>query len=306
MKAKLLLPIILISIMVSFVKAQDPCIKRTWKESYKTSWLLNDGGNQSKHIMHWMEYLAVRPDGMTATVTGWDEGGSNVTVFKADGNIQSIPAGSGTGGWGRSSLIGVALDNQFTYQLLSQNGCDGANSLKNANGLPQYPSQCGDAYTWKTVRRYNISNGGPAAFPKGYGYMGDMLIVHSGPGDLKGIALLKNELFVADESGDSVKVYNKTTMDSKPLRKFKFAGGIGQLSPDNKGGMWMLQSSAKQIVRFDVVTGNLSGQKITFPDEVVPSAFFVDTIANRILVADNGIKQQIRKVTNYTRFQAFN
>lgn len=291
-------------LVVNNAQAQDPCIQRSWKEPYKTSWLLNDGGNQAKHIMHWMEYLAVRPDGMTATVTAWDEGGSNVTVFKNDGNIQSIPVGSGTGGWGRGSMIGVALDNEYTYQLLSQNGCDGGNTSLNVNGLPQYP-MCGDAYTWKTVRRYKISNGGPAPFSKGYGYMGDMLIVHSGPGDLKGIALLKNELFVADESGDSVKVYNKTTMDSKPLRKFRFKDGIGQLSPDNAGGMWMLQPKAKQIVRFDIATGNLLGQKITFPNDVVPSTFFVDTVANRILVADNGINQNIRIYTDITGSPAF-
>lgn len=276
--------------------AQDPCIKRTWQQPYRTSWLLNDGGRQTTHIMHWMEYLAVHPNGTTASVTGWEEGGSNVMVFNHDGSIKSIPSGSGTGGWGRNSMIGVAIDDQYTYQLLSQSGCDGGNSSKNSNGLPQYPA-CGNEYTWKTVRRYNISTGGPAPFAKGYGFMGDMLVVHSGPGDLKGIALLKNELFVADEAGDSVKVYNKTTMDSKPLRKFKFSGGIGHLSPDNKGGMWMLQPKLKQIIRFDVSTGTLMAQKITFPEAVVPSAFFVDTIAGRILVADNGVDQNIKIYT---------
>ena len=288
--------VFLLTLLILKVHAQDPCIQRTWKESYRTSWLLNDGGNQASHIMHWMEYLAVRPDGVTATVTGWDEGGSNVTVFNPQGNIQSVPTGSGTGGYGRGSMIGVALDEKYTYQLLSQNGCDGANSSKNTNGLPQYPA-CGDNYTWQTVRRYNIVNGAPAPFAKGYGYTGDMLIVHSGNGDLKGIAILKNEIFVADESGDSVKVYNKLTMDSKPLRKFKFADGIGQLSPDNQGGMWMLQPN-KQIVRFDTKTGSLLAQKITFPEEVVATTFFVDTIANRILVADNGINQNIRIYTD--------
>lgn len=288
----------IISLLIIVIKAQaqDPCIQRSWKEPYKTSWLLNDGGNQAKHVMHSMEYLAVRPDGVTATVCAWDEGGSNVTVFNTAGNIQSIPVGSGTGGWGRMSMVGVALDGQYTYQLLSQNGCDGANTNLNTNGLPQFPA-CGDAYTWKTVRRYNISTGGPAPFPKGYGYMGDMLIVHAGAGDLKGIAILGNELFVADESGDSVKVYNKTSMDSQALRKFKFANGIGQLSPDNLGGMWMLQPNTRKIIRFDITTGDILEQEITFPDEVVPSAFFVDTIASRILVADNGINQNIRIYT---------
>ena len=294
----------LFTIFVLQINAQNPCVKSTWKEPYKTSWLLNDGGNQAKHVMHWMEYLFVRPDGVTATVTGWDEGGSNVTVFNTSGNIQSVPEGSGTGGWGRMSMIGVALDDKYTYQLLSQHGCDGANSSNNANKLPQYPA-CGDSYTWKTVRRYNVLTGKSAPFPKGYGFAGDMLIVHSGTGDLKGIAILKNEIFVADESGDSVKVYNKTTMDSKPLRKFKFEGGIGQLSPDNKGGMWMLQSKTKQIIRFDIASGIPSSQSISFPEEVVATTFFVDTIANRILVADNGINQNIRIYTDISGTPAF-
>ncbi len=295
--------VILLILLILKIHAQNPCIQRTWKESYQTSWLLNDGGNQASHIMHWMEYLAVRPDGVTATVTGWDEGGSNVTVFNPQGNIQNVPTNSGTGCYGRGSMIGVALDEKYTYQLLSQNGCDGANSSKNTNGLPQYPT-CGDEFIWQTVRRYSVLTGAPAAFPKGYGFAGDMLIVHSGNGELKGIAILKNELFLADESGDSVKVYNKLTMDSKPLRKFKFAEGIGQLSPDNQGGMWMLQPN-KQIVRFDIKTGSLLEQKITFPEEVVPSTFFVDTIANRILVADYGINQNIRIYTDINNTPVF-
>jgi len=243
-----------------------------------------------------MGYLAVNPDGTTATVTSWDEGGSNVMVFKKDGSIQSAPRESGTGSWGRMSMIGVALDSQFTYQLLTQDGCSGNNTLLNSNKLPQYPA-CGDNFTWKTIRRYNLLTGAPAPFSLGYGFMGDMLLVHSGAGDLKGISIYKNELFVSDESGDSVRVYNKTTMSSVPLRKFKFEGGIGQLSPDNTGGMWMLQANLNKIICFNRSTGVISGQPITFPSGVVPSAFFVDTLANRILVADNGINQNIRIYT---------
>jgi hypothetical protein len=277
------------------VKGQDPCIQRKWKTPYTASWIANDGGTQATHVQHWMEYLTVRPDGTVATVAGWDEGGSNVTIFK-DGQIIGIPTGSGTGGWGRNSMDGVAMDDQYLYHLQSQSGCDGATNTLNANKLPQYPG-CGDSLTWRTVRRYKL-NGQPAPFSKGYGYMGDMLVVNSSAANLTGIAIYKNEIFVADAKNDSVKVYDKTTMASLPLRNFHFTDGIGQLSADNKGCIWMLQNSLKKIIRFSITNGTIQSQEIAFPAEVEPSTFFVDTIQNRILVADNGINQNIRIYTD--------
>jgi hypothetical protein len=286
----------LILIAAATGKSQDPCITREWTNSYTTSWIANDGGTQETHAQHWIDYMFVRPDGTLATVCEWDEGGSNVIVYK-EGAIVSIPEGSGTGGWGRMSMIGVAMDDQYLYHLQSQHGCDGANSNNNLNGLPQYPP-CGDEYTWRTVRRYHIATGGSASFSNGYGYMGDMLLVRSGSGNLVGIAILGNELFVADPAGDSIRVYDKTSLSSVPVRKFKMSGGVGQLSPDNQGGIWMLQSSLKRLVRFSPVNGDFLPQQIVFPDSVVASAFFVDTVSSRILVADNGISQQIKIYTD--------
>ncbi len=291
MKTRIIPVLLLVSSFSGF--AQDPCISRTWKNSYLTSWLLNDGGVQANHIQHTMDNIFVRSDGMVATVTGWDEGGSNVIAFSPDGKIKSIPEGSGTGGYGRMSMTGVVLDKNYIYQLLSQNGCDGAVTAKNRNNLPQYP-KCGDQYTWKTVRRYNISNGLSAPFSNGYGYKGDMLIVHSGIGDLNGIAIIGDNLIVSDERGDTIRVYNKNTLSSVPEYKYHINGGVGQLSPDNHGCLWMLQPETKKIIRFNRINGDLQSQEITFPDSVIPSAFFVDTLRNRILVADNGITQNIR------------
>lgn len=274
------------------VKSQDPCVERNWKTPYTTSWIANDGGTQAKHAQHTIEYLSVRADGTVATSCGWDEGGSNVIVYK-NGQIVSVPEGSGTGGWGRMSMAQAAMDDKYVYHLQSQNGCDGANTSNNANKLPQYP-QCGDDFTWKTVRRYAITNGMSAPFASGYGYKGDMLLVHAGTGDLIGIAIKGNELFVADAKGDSVKVYDKSMMNPKPIRRFKMIGGVGQMAVDNQGCVWMLQQKLQKLVRFSAATGEVKAQQIVFKNPMVASTFCVDTVRNQILVADNGIDQNIK------------
>ena len=143
--------------------------------NYTTSWIGNDGGWEEVHIPHDMLNMFVSDDGTVATICGWDEGGTNVGVFK-DGKLISRPEGSGTGGWGRFSGSAVALDDNYVYQLLSQHGCDGGNSDLNINGLPQFPP-CDEKYEWKTIRRYDIKTGLGAPFKGGYGYKGDMLVV---------------------------------------------------------------------------------------------------------------------------------
>lgn len=142
---------------------------------YTTAWIANDGGTQAEHVPHDMLNMFVRDDGTVATVCNWDEGGSNVAVFR-DGRLISVPEGSGTGGWGRFSMTSVVMDERYVYQLLSQHGCDGANDRMNDNGLPQFPP-CNDAVEWKTIRRYDVETGLAAPFPSGYGYKGDMALV---------------------------------------------------------------------------------------------------------------------------------
>jgi uncharacterized ubiquitin-like protein YukD len=128
--------------------------------------------------------------------------------------------------------------------------------------------------------------------------MGDMLLVHAGQGDLNGIAIKGDELFVADQSGNIIKVYNKATMSSVALREFSMDGEVGQLSPDNQGGMWMLRREEQKLIRFSITNGEILPQEIAFSSPMVVSTFFVDTLRGRILVADNGIAQNIKVYTD--------
>jgi hypothetical protein len=259
---------------------------------YVTSWIGNDGGIQKTHVPHDMLNMYVRYDGVCVTVTNWDEGGSNVAVFK-DGKIVAVPEGSGTGGWGRNSRLSATIDNDYVYHLQIQHGCDGANKNLNINGLPQFPV-CDNSIEWKTVRRYVWNTGLSAPFSEGYGYKGDMLLVCSQKTrDLVGLGMTSSELFVAVTKGenslgfgDSIKVYNKSAMSLRPVRQFAVEGGIGCLYADQKGGLWMLQGNS--IIRLSQQNGARLGQAIDLPAGVNASSFCVDSDNERILVANYG------------------
>ena len=264
----------------------DAVLQKTF-EGYSTSWIGNDGGYEEVHVPHDMLNMYVRSDGMVATVCGWDEGGTNVGVFK-DGRLVSRPEGSGTGGWGRFSGCAVVMDDKYVYQLLAQNGCDGANRDLNVNGLPQFPP-CDPAKEWKVVRRYHVSDGKGAAFPGGYGYKGDMLLVACGKRELKGLAVDDKNLYVtvtgdSRNMPDSVKVYDRITLEY--AGGFPVADGVGAICRDAKDGLWMMQE--RRIVCFSVATGQLKPQSVSLPEHVVASNFSIDLEKGRMLVPNSG------------------
>ena len=259
--------------------------------SVTNSWIANDGGTQGSHIMHNIDNMFVRADGTSYCITYWDEGTSNVSVFK-DGKLISVPENSGTGGWGRMSGTAITADSNYIYQIQSQHGCDGANTNMNQNNLPQYP-KC-NVEVWKWIARY-YQNGTLAPFSQGYGFKGAHLLISPNGTTPNGIAVYNNELFVSDPTGDTIKVYNTKNLTTKPIRKF-YIPRVGLLSPDNKGSVWMLQKATDllpaKIIRF-TITGVIQSQEIILPAGVSPSSFSVDVIKNQILVADISENQNV-------------
>lgn len=256
---------------------------------YTTSWIANDGGWEESHIPHTVLNMYVSPDGTAATVCNWDEGGTNVAVFR-DGKLLSRPEGSGTGGWGRFSFPGVVLDDSFVYQLLSQHGCDGANNDLNVNGLRQFPP-CDDAIEWKTVRRYDLETGLGAPFKGGYGYRGDMLVVaRERFRSLEGLATATGRLYVAVGGGDaqqmpdSIKIYDKTTMTF--IKGYPVKGGLGQIYADGKGCLWMFQGH--RLIRMEANTGKLKPQYVDLPEGVEANTCCIDVARKRLLIPNRG------------------
>ncbi|WP_147381183.1 hypothetical protein [Parabacteroides sp. AM08-6] len=257
--------------------------------NYTTSWIANDGGYEESHIPHDMLNMYVLPDGTAATICSWDEGGTNVAVFK-DGKLISRPEGSGTGGWGRFSGNAVVLDEQYVYQLLTQHGCDGGNNELNINNKPQFPP-CDKQIEWKTVRRYDIKTGKGAPFKGGYGYKGDMLIVCSEKErSLEGLAIMDGLLYVAvkgiesERIPDSIKIYNSKTMTY--LKGYPVKGGVGLIYADNKKALWMMRG--KEIVRMEAMNGKLLPQSLTVPPEAEAVSFTIDLRKERLLLPNRG------------------
>jgi hypothetical protein len=274
---------------------------------YQTSWIANDGGIPRTHVPHNIDALYVREDGLVATICGWDEGGTNVGIWK-DGQIVSIPVESGTGSWGRNSGKAVVMDEHYVYQLMRFNGNSG-NSNLNSNGLPMYPPK-GSGIEWQLITRYDVNTGAAARFSEGYGPLNNMLqVVTQEERLLQGLAIAGDKLITAVPGiselsiPDSLKIYDKTTMSSTPAGGFRInEGGVGYLHADKRGFVWMLQPGLRRIVAINLTNGGIRQQSIiNLPEGVDAKSFSIDARESgqeRILVANSGIDLNILIYTN--------
>ena len=270
--------------------------------SYTTSWIANDGGWSQTHVPHDMLDMFVRADGTVATICGWDEGGSNVAVYR-DGRMVSCPEGSGTGGWGRMSGKQVVMDDKYVYQLLTQHGRDGGNDRMNDNGVRQYPPN-DPAKEWKTIRRYDLETGKGAPFPGGFGYRGDMIVVcDEQPRSLEGLAIGDGRLYVSvtalPGSGrpDEVVIYDTARMER--VGGFELTRPAGKLAADDRGGLWLM--SAGEIVRLDAKTGRATGPSLKIPSGVTAISFGLDLPRGRLLLPNRGKDMNVLVFDNIYR-----
>ena len=142
----------------------------------------------------------------------------------------------------------------------------------------------------------------PASFPGGKGGKGDtlkggFLMVNEVPektrADISGLWADPSRLYVSNPHENAIRVFDARTMGSLqrwPLER------PGPLAMDAKGTLWVLQTGEGDhppcIVRMDS-RGRQLPQQVSFPPQVVPVAFCFDH-QGRLLVADDGVNQQIR------------
>ena len=260
---------------------------------FQLSWIANTGGIPRTHVPHSMDALFVRGDGTVATICNWDEGGTNVGVFK-DNEIISIPEQSGTGSWGRNSGKAVVMDDKYVYQLMRFNGNSGNDNL-NGNGLRAYPPK-GTGIEWQLITRYDAATGKAARFSEGYGPLNNMLLVAPQESRyLQGLAITDDKLIVAVpgvsnlQIPDSLKIYSKESMSNTPVGGFKISeGGVGHLYADKRGFVWMLQGNNK-IIAIDLRSGAVRFT-VNLPAGVNAQSFSIDTKSGqeRLLVANRG------------------
>lgn len=268
---------------------------------YQTSWIANNGGTPYSHIPHSMESIFVREDGVVASICGWDEGGTNVGLWK-DGKVYSIPFESGTGSWGRNSGKAVVVDDNYVYQLMSFNGNSGDGGISNnVNGLQRFPPKGAE---WQLIARFSATTGTQSRFSTGYGPSGSLMLVARQTGRyLEGLAISGNDLIIATPGipeqniPDSLKIFDKTTMSLSQTANGGFRiteGGVGYISADKRGFIWMLQPELRRIVAISLTNGGIRPQStINLPEDVVVKSFSVDTYNNRILVPNSGKDQNV-------------
>ncbi len=258
--------------------------------TYKTSWFGNSGGTEANHIMQSVDSFFVSNDGKLYGATYFEEGGSNVLVFsQTDGSILCRPYESGTGSWGKQSQGVATGDGTYVYQAMSQDGgYDG--SVANGSGGVRYPAT---GSKWQVIRRYKLSDGYGASFTGGNGSDGSYLVVATGSTAkaVVGLAVSNGEIYAADSQTNTIRVYNATTMSATPVRSWAVTDP-GKIQVDSAGFIWMLQPTNKKLVRYSN-TGVLQSQSVTFAAAVVPLGFGIDTTQNRILVANDGVDQNI-------------
>ncbi|QYX33750.1 hypothetical protein [Sphaerospermopsis torques-reginae] len=246
--------------------------------TYQTSWLGNTIGKGELRVQNYIEAMYVTGNGLVYTNSIWDEAGMEAAIYK-DGKV--IGFLEDLHGWYRLGGKAVTANNKYIYVAMRQGGMS---SKKEG-----YPSE---GKTWYCVRRYDLT-GKPAPFPGGNGWDKSMLII-SDKSEVTGLAMVDNKLFVSNADANIVHILNTETMQEMGKFSVTNPGGI---AVDPRGNLWIIQNkkgnTAAKIVNYDQ-SGKKLPQQIV--DVVDPRAIAISKPINkqeRLLVAENGIRQQV-------------
>jgi len=235
------------------VKTQLPDVLPT-----KTTWIGNTFGEGNRQTGKWVQNqmfaIAVAPDGKVFANSVWDEGGREIGVYK-DGQVIGKMADTHDVLGGYS----IAIDEKYVFAGMK-------------SGF---------------VRRY-LHSGAPAPFDGGERDKSWLRVTEDQTGPA-GLAVQGGELFVADNAGGEIKVYDVETMQL--VRKFDCPAAGTMVA--SKDALWVIRAPSPRVgervmkYSFD---GTKQPHEIT--DVTRPSALAIDS-QGRLLVADNGPAQQI-------------
>jgi hypothetical protein len=247
----------------------------------KTFWLGNSFPGRDREKGKWValdiDDIFVFPDGRVVADCGWDEGGRAIGFYK-DGDC----AGKVDDPTALTGGIAVTADEQFLFALRTER--------KLGENDPM----------WHGVARYTL-DGKPSKWAGAEGRVRNVLFLHppsdKGGKPLTGVAARGGELFLSDPVARAVKVFG--TADMAPRREFKPDPATDiplKMVFDKAGRLWLGQrgEDGKHRLRAYSAKGEYLRVEIADPGE--PAGLALDG-EGRLLVADNGPRQQVRVYT---------
>jgi len=284
-----------------FVRAIAPNLKT------EQSWIANSFGTYEGHVQQNILGIAAAPNGCVYGICVWDEAGAEIKKYAPDGKSEFLKKNPELHGWGRGGSSEIAADDKFIYAATTQSGDDGANALKNKNGLAQFPQK---GKKWFCLRRYDF-DGERIPFPEGFGYDCSMLIL--GEEDcIGGIAAAGGKVYVSNFKLGKISEFDRETL--KELRSWT-VGNPGRIALDGNGGLWISPRAAMDFQdRFndwkakrdsdaskpdassllqclDLKSGSI--RSLPVKGLATPSAIAFDA-NGRMLVADDGPDMQVK------------
>ena len=204
--------------------------------------------------------LAVTPDGTCYATAGWDEAGKGLGIYK-DGDAIGKCLNISVGG------VGVAADDKFVYASTSK---------KMPKGSP----------TTFTILRWNLDgSAAPLTDPASSPNFETMS---------PGIASLNGELYAADSTANTIRVFDRETLAEK--RSFSCPQPF-RLTIGSSGKLWVIHRAVSEepnlpatLTEYDAATGQPTGRTIGDVDGATAVA---TTPAGLLLVA--GPHEQVLK-----------
>lgn len=258
--------------------------------SYRTSWIGNTWGYADHRWMQIdVQALAVTPHGDVFTNAPWDEGGGEIGQYR-DGQL--IRHGGESHGWGMMGGDAIAVNDEYVFVAQT------VVSLGNEMTLHRRMPREGEQWTGVSRRsRADIRDGVPFAgevsWPGGSRLAFLLVSTFSSKEDyaIRGLAADETRLFVSNQRENRVQIFDAQTMQAVGSFPVHEPGRLA-LAPD--GSLWIVENSrtdgAERVVH-RARNGARLGE-LALPSGVVPADLTVDT-RGRLLIADNGVRQQI-------------
>ncbi len=271
--------------------------------TYISDWSGNDwyggpdssGEHQYVHGCAMQMYVAGNGDIYQGSTSAGDHGPA--CMYPSDASyVRDLVDGESTGSTYKSYLQGVTADDTYYYVSILVNYKSYKSGALNANGLPEIPPN--SETRWYSVGRYFRSNQQPAPFPKGYGTLGNLLVIQETPKSLgerspfiTGLAANGNYLYVADAYSGKIKRYSSSSLDSNQFSSWNFANG-SDLALDRSGNVYALAEGAGGVLKRYDAGGNQLGS-ISYGSNQVPMAIAIDRSgsSDKLLVAMDDVRQ---------------